>query len=93
MITPKKLLSNPYYSLVIVAYNLHNADEEAMNRLNALAINLNQNFNTRTILLTATAPSFTQPYAKQHHLLCDIFYADEVPLKTIVRSNPGHIVA
>jgi uncharacterized membrane protein YphA (DoxX/SURF4 family) len=85
----KELLSSPYYSLVIVAYDLHHADEDAINRLNALAINLSQNYNTRTILLTASAPSFAQVFSKQHKLVSELFYADEVPLKTMVRSNPG----
>jgi uncharacterized membrane protein YphA (DoxX/SURF4 family) len=85
----KELLSNPYYSLVVIAYDLHATDEEAINRLNALAVNLTQNYNIRTVLITASAPSFAQPFSKQHHLISEVFYADEVPLKTIVRSNPG----
>ena len=84
-----ELLTNPYYSLVIVAYNLRQTDEEAINRLNALAINLSQNFNIRTVLLTSNSAQDATAFAKQHHLLSEIFYADEVPLKSMVRSNPG----
>jgi uncharacterized membrane protein YphA (DoxX/SURF4 family) len=84
-----ELLTNPYYSLVIVAYNLRKTDEEAINRLNALAINLSQNFNIRTVLLTSNSAQDATAFAKQHHLLSEIFYADEVPLKSMVRSNPG----
>jgi uncharacterized membrane protein YphA (DoxX/SURF4 family) len=84
-----ELLTNPYYSLVIVAYNLRKTDEEAINRLNALAINLSQNFNIRTVLLTSNSAQDATAFAKQHHLLNEIFYADEVPLKSMVRSNPG----
>jgi hypothetical protein len=51
----KELLSNPFYSLVIVAYDLNKTDTSAINRLNALAVNLTQNFNTRTILLTSNS--------------------------------------
>jgi uncharacterized membrane protein YphA (DoxX/SURF4 family) len=85
----KELLSNPFYNLVIVAYDLNHTDEEAINRLNALAVNLTENFNIRTILITSNSAKYAEAFSKQHHLLSEIFYADEVPLKTIVRANPG----
>jgi uncharacterized membrane protein YphA (DoxX/SURF4 family) len=85
----KELLSNPFYNLIIVAYDLNKADEDAMSRLNALALNLAENYNIRTILLTSNSPQSAEAFSKQHHLLSEIFYADEVPLKTMVRSNPG----
>jgi uncharacterized membrane protein YphA (DoxX/SURF4 family) len=88
----KELLSNPFYSLVIVAYNLDETNGEAINRINALAMNLIQNFNTRTILLTSNAPESAQKFAKEHRLVSELFYADGVPLKTMVRSNPGIIL-
>jgi len=85
----KELLSNPFNNLIIVAYDLRNTDEDAINSLNALAINLSQNFNTRTVMLTSNSAQFAAAFSKQHKLVCEIFYADEVPLKTMVRANPG----
>ncbi len=85
----KELLSNPYYTMVIVAYDLSKTDGDAIDRLNATAINLLQNFNVRTILLTSNSAKDAEAFSKQHHLVSDIFYADGVPLKTMVRSNPG----
>jgi uncharacterized membrane protein YphA (DoxX/SURF4 family) len=88
----KELLSNPFYSLVIVAYDLKKTDGAAINRLNALATNLTQNFNMRTIFLTSASPADAAAFAKQYHLISEIFYADGVPLKSMVRSNPGIIL-
>jgi uncharacterized membrane protein YphA (DoxX/SURF4 family) len=88
----EELLSNPFYSLVIVAYNLEGTNTNALNRINALAANLIQNFNTRVILLTSNAPANAEVFAKQHKLVGELFYADGVPLKTMVRSNPGIIL-
>jgi uncharacterized membrane protein YphA (DoxX/SURF4 family) len=85
----KELLSNPYNNLIIVAYDLEKTDVEAIDRLNAMAINLAQNFNTRTIMLTSNSHQYTAAFSKQHHLMFEIFYADGVPLKTMVRANPG----
>lgn len=88
----KELLSNPFYSLVIVAYDLNKTDTSAINRLNALAANLTQNFNTRTILLTSNSATDAAAFAKKHRLVSEIFYADGVPLKSMVRANPGVIL-
>ncbi|TWR30200.1 DoxX family protein [Mucilaginibacter pallidiroseus] len=88
----QELLNNPFYTLWIVAYDLNETNADALNRINALAINLTQNFNTRTILLTATSPENAQKFAKEHRLVSELFYADGVPLKTMVRSNPGVIL-
>jgi uncharacterized membrane protein YphA (DoxX/SURF4 family) len=85
----KELLINPYNNVIIVAYDLNKTNDEAIGRLNAMAINLAQSFNTRTVLLTSNSHQYTETYSKQHHLMFEIFYADEVPLKTMVRANPG----
>ncbi len=85
----KELLSNPFYNIIIVAYDLSKTDEDAINRLNALALNLSQGYNTRTVLLTSNSAQDAQAFSKKHHLLSEIFYADGVPLKTMVRANPG----
>lgn len=85
----QELLSNPFYNVIIVAYNLHHTNNDAINKLNALALNLTQNFNTRTILLTSNSPEDTKAFIKAHRFFPEIFYADGVPLKTMVRANPG----
>lgn len=88
----QELLNSPFYSLVIIAYNLNDTNGEAINRINALAMNLTQNFNTRTILLTSNSAESAQKFAKEHRLVSELFYADGVPLKTMVRANPGIIL-
>src|SRR3569833_1704598 len=78
-----------FFFLVVVANNLAETDDQAIERLNATAINLAQNFNTRTVMLTSNSHQYAEAYAKQHKLAFEIFYADGVPLKTMVRANPG----
>lgn len=84
-----ELLSNPFNNVVIVAYDLTKTNGDAIDRLNALALNLAQNFNTRTVLLTSNSHQYAAAFSKQHHLMFEIFFADEVPLKSMVRANPG----
>jgi len=85
----KELLANPFNNLIIVAYDLNHTNVDALGRLNALAINLLQNFNTRTVLLTSNTVKDAEAFAKANHLVMEIYYADGVPLKTMVRANPG----
>lgn len=85
----QELLSNPYYQFVIVAYNLRETDGDAINRLNAMAANMIQHYNIRTVLLTSNSPADADAFSKKHHLVSEIFYADGVPLKSMVRANPG----
>ncbi len=88
----KELLSNPFYSLVIVTDDLHKANLTALSNLNALCINLIQNYNIRTILLTSNSAADAEAFAKAHHLVSEIYYVDGVPLKSMVRANPGVIL-
>jgi uncharacterized membrane protein YphA (DoxX/SURF4 family) len=85
----KELLGSPFYTLIIVAYDLDKTDSDAINRLNALSVNLIQNYNIRTVLLTSNAPADALAFSKRQHLVSEIYYADGVPLKTMVRANPG----
>lgn len=85
----KELIENPYYSLVFVAYNLHDTNLKAIGDLNALAINATQQFNIRTVLLTSNSAQDAAAFIKQNNLFSEVFYADAVPLKSMVRANPG----
>jgi len=87
-----ELLSNPYNSLIVVAYDLNHTNVEAIGRLNAMAANLAHDFNTRVIMLTSNSSKDAEAFAKRNHLVFEIFYADEVPLKSMVRANPGVIL-
>jgi uncharacterized membrane protein YphA (DoxX/SURF4 family) len=85
----KELLGNPYYNLIIVAYDLNATNAEALGKLNATALSLAENFHTHTVLLTSNSAQDADAFSKAHHLVTEIFYADGVPLKTMVRANPG----
>ncbi|RYD79971.1 MAG: DoxX family protein [Sphingobacteriales bacterium] len=85
----KELIENPYYSLVFVAYNLNDANVKAIGDLNALAMNATQQFNIRTVLLTSNSAVDASRFIKASNLFSEVFYADAVPLKSMVRANPG----
>lgn len=85
----KELIENPYYNLVVVAYDLAHTHEEAIGKLNAIALNAAEQFNIRTVLLTSGTAQQANEYSNRLKLFMEIFYADAVPLKSMVRANPG----
>ncbi|MCZ4225571.1 BT_3928 family protein [Pedobacter rhodius] len=85
----KELIENPYYSLVFVAYSLNDTNAKAIGDLNALAMNATQQFNIRTVLLTSNSAADAARFIKKNNLFSEVFYADAVPLKSMVRANPG----
>ncbi|MCX2586373.1 BT_3928 family protein [Pedobacter sp. MR22-3] len=85
----KEIIENPYYSLIFVAYDLKNTNENAIGKLNAIAMNATQQFNIRTVLLTSNAAQEAEAFVKKNNLFSEVFYADAVPLKSMVRANPG----
>jgi uncharacterized membrane protein YphA (DoxX/SURF4 family) len=85
----KELIENPFYNLVVVAYNLDDVNEEAVAKTNALALNAVEQFNIRTVLLTANSAQDAAAFSKKMKLFMEVFYADAVPLKSMVRANPG----
>ena len=84
-----ELLENPYYNLVIVAYDLSKTDLAGIGNLNAIAINAAENFNIRTVFLTSASAKDAEIFSKKNKLVMEIFYADAIPLKSMVRANPG----
>ncbi len=85
----REIFENPYYNLVIVAYDLSKTNEKAVGDLNALAINSAENFNIRSVLLTSNSAQDAERFSEKNRLVMEIFYADGVPLKSMVRANPG----
>ncbi|MBU1373418.1 MAG: DoxX family protein [Bacteroidetes bacterium] len=88
----QEILDNPYYNLVAVAWNLDKTNQKSLGDINAIAINAVENFNIRTILLTSNSAQDAGKLSKKIKLMMEVFYADAVPLKSMVRSNPGLIL-
>lgn len=84
-----EIIEHPYYNLVIVAYDLQKTNLKALGNLNALTMNVAENYNIRTVLLTSSSVQRATAFSKTNKLLMQFFYADAVPLKSMVRANPG----
>ena len=88
----QQLIENPYYNLVVVAWNLDKTDLDALQHINDLVTDITTAYNIRAVLLTASTTQQAEQVSSQLRLLTEIFYADAVPLKSMVRANPGMLL-
>lgn len=85
----QEIINNPYYNLIIVAKDLSKANVEAVDKINKIATKLTEDYNLRIVLLTASSSEDSDYLSDKLHLISEIFYADLIPLKSMIRANPG----
>ena len=88
----QNIITNPYYNFVVTSLDVNKLSDDdliALDRINQTIKDLSSEFNLRTVLLTASASSDVEILSNQLDLVMETFYADLVPLKSMVRSNPG----
>ncbi|MBL1409832.1 BT_3928 family protein [Sphingobacterium faecale] len=88
----QEVINNPYYNFVVTSVDvtkLSPSDLVALDRINQTIRALSTDFNIRAILLTASSANDVSYLDDQLDLVLETFYADAVPLKSMVRSNPG----
>jgi len=84
-----EIIENPEYNLIIVAYDLDETNIAGLNQLNELARSSVEDYRVRTVLLTASPSTKVEEITESLDLYAEVFYVDAVPLKSMVRSNPG----
>ncbi|MFC3196323.1 BT_3928 family protein [Parapedobacter deserti] len=85
----QQLIENPYYNLIVVAWDLEKSNLDALSKINALAKHAAEAYNIRSVLLTSSSAAEADRISSRLDLLTEVFYADAVPLKSMVRANPG----
>ncbi|HEX7585993.1 MAG TPA: BT_3928 family protein [Prolixibacteraceae bacterium] len=78
-------------TFIVIASNLEKANRPAMKKIASFAVDAKRK-GYNFILLTATSPDRFEFFKRETGADFDFFNADEITLKTIVRSNPGLIL-
>jgi len=87
----RQILDIPDYHLIVVAYNLDQANRKAMQKLQSLyeaASMAGYSF----IGLTSTLPEEIVAFTKETGAGFEFYISDDVILKSMIRSNPGLIL-
>lgn len=88
----QEIVTNPYFNFIVTSVDLTKlgiVDLLALERMNQTIRNLSTENNIRAILLTSSSADEARFISDQLDLVFEIFYVDAVPLKSMVRSNPG----
>ncbi len=83
-----ELIGNPGYQLLIISYNLHEANGEGMIKASEL-VNRVKKDKVDAALITATSPDDLILLAPLYKIDYPVYFADETELKAMIRSNPG----
>lgn len=83
------ILKSKNYIFLIVSYNLRKSNINAFKRINEISKDLIKNENIDVYCITASTKNDIAEFKNLIQPVFRIFSADEITLKTIIRSNPG----
>lgn len=86
------LIENPDYNFIIVAYDLSDTHVNALKKLNTLAKEMEEQFKVRSVILTSSSVVLAEELTTELSLTTEFLYADAIPLKSMIRTNPGLIL-
>ena len=87
----EEILEDDNYTILAVAYNLNQSDTQYQPAINRLAEYAREK-GIRFYGLTSSSERDIEAYKKRNHVPYKFCTADEIQLKTMIRSNPGVII-
>lgn len=87
----EEILEDDNHTILAVAYNLTQSDVQYQPAINRLA-EYAQEKRIRFYGLTSSSERDIETYKKRYHVPYEFCTADEIQLKTMIRSNPGVII-
>ena len=85
------VIENPGYQLLIISPDLDEASGSGMIKAAYLAEKLESN-NVESTLICATGPEEVKKYLTLYKIDYPVYYADDIELKAMIRSNPGMLL-
>ncbi len=88
----EEVINEPYPNLIVVSTRVEDLgpfDIKALDRINQTVKELSDEYNLRGIFLSASSMDEVYYLNEQLGFVLETYYADAVPLKSMVRSNPG----
>jgi uncharacterized membrane protein YphA (DoxX/SURF4 family) len=85
------VIENPGYQLLIISPDLDEASGAGMIKAAYLAEKL-ENENVESTLICATGPEEVKKYLTLYKINYPVYYADDIGLKAMIRSNPGMLL-
>jgi hypothetical protein len=84
----KYIIENPDYQLVLTTYDLEKANSGGMIKASELFHSLNRD-DISYALLSSSGMDVIQNFEEVYQMDYDVYFADDIELKAMIRSNPG----
>ncbi len=81
-------IENENYQFIVIAYDLGETDKDSFKEINKLAEEAEKH-GFSLIVITSNIPSKVDEFKEEIEAGYEFYYADDIILKTIIRSNPG----
>lgn len=87
----QSLIENSECQFLIIAYDLNKTSTKKVSDIKSF-INECNNSGISCGLVTASLPEEAKNYLARHQLALEVYYADDIALMTMIRSNPGLVL-
>lgn len=86
-----RIIENRDYQFILVAYNLSETSLKKITQIrNFISQGINEDISF--VVLTSSLPEEVIQFKQTNNLEADFYFADDIELMTIIRSNPGLIL-
>jgi uncharacterized membrane protein YphA (DoxX/SURF4 family) len=85
------IVNNPDFQFILVSYDLSKANLKNLETMREM-IHYCEASNFSFAVLTASLPGFTAEFKETNKIDADFFFADDITLMAMIRSNPGLIL-
>ncbi len=83
-----QIIRNPGFVFMMTSSEIHKADQHSLVQMNRFAEQVFEGGGSFLLLVSNTQEEVKQVF-KEIHITYPVYYADDIVLKTMVRSNPG----
>jgi len=85
------IIENPGYQLILVVYDLDEAKGQGVIDASGLFNGLHES-DVNVTLLTSSTEEIINKYRELYAIDYEVFFADDIELKSMIRSNPGLVL-
>ncbi|MEZ5195721.1 MAG: DoxX family membrane protein [Bacteroidales bacterium] len=86
-----QIIANPDYQFMLVSFDLEIGKWKKIDQIKEFIADCNEN-GISMVVVTSSLPERVKAFKWQYELDVDIFYADDISLMTMIRSNPGLVL-
>lgn len=87
----KSFTQHPGYQFLLIMYYIENADLKNIENINTFAQkSVEQGIDF--VAITGSTPETANEFSEKYAVPYEIFFSDEITLKTVIRSNPGLVL-